>query len=39
MKGSSFNFKENNVFIEEEDNPSDRVVTVEEEIDSIVLKF
>ena len=39
MKGSSFNFKENNVFIEEEDNPSDRVVTVEEEIDSIALKF
>ena len=39
MKGSSFNFKENNFFIEEEDNPSDRVVTVEEEIDSIVLKF
>ena len=39
MKSSSFNFKENNVFIEEEDNPSDRVVTVEEEIDSIVLKF
>ena len=39
MKSSSFNFKENNVFIEEEDNPSDIVVTVEEEIDSIVLKF
>ena len=27
----SFNFKENYVFIEEEDNPSDKVFTVEED--------
>ena len=34
MKQSSFVFKENHVFIEEEeDNPSDKVVTVEEELD------
>ena len=34
MKGSSFIFKENHVFIEE-DYPSDKVVTVEEELDAI----
>ena len=30
MKRSSFIFKENHVFIQEEDNPSDKVVTVDE---------
>ena len=34
MKRSSFIFKENHVFIEEEHNPSDKAVTVEE-LDSI----
>ena len=33
MKHSSFIFKENHVFIEEEDNRSDKVATVEEELD------
>ena len=31
----SFIFKENHVFIEEEDNTSDKVVIVEEELDGI----
>ena len=31
MRSSSFIFKENHVFIEEEDNPSDKVAMVEEE--------
>ena len=35
MKRSSFIFKENHVFIEEQDNPSDIVITVEEELDGI----
>ena len=35
MKRLSFNFKENQVFIEEEDNPSDKVITVVEELDGI----
>ena len=35
MKQSSFIFKENHVFIEEDDNPLDKVVTVEEELDGI----
>ena len=35
MKRSSFIFKENHVFIEEDDNPLDKVVTVEEELDGI----
>ena len=30
MKHSSFIFKENHIFIEEEHNPSDKAVTVEE---------
>ena len=30
MKRWSFIFKENHVFIEEEDNPSDKAVTIEE---------
>ena len=34
MKGSSFIFKENHVFIEE-NNPSDKVVTADEELDAI----
>ena len=33
MKHSSFIFKENHVFIEEEDNRSNKVATVEEELD------
>ena len=33
MIRSSFIFKEHHVFIEEEDNPSDKVVIVEEELD------
>ena len=32
---SSFLFKENCVFIEEEDNPTDKVVIVEEKLDGI----
>ena len=35
MRLSSFIFKENLVFIEEEDNPSDKVVRDEEELDGI----
>ena len=35
MKQSSFIFKENHVFIEEDDNPLDKVVTVKEELDGI----
>ena len=35
MRRSSFIFKENHVLIEEEENPSDKVVKVEEEPDSI----
>ena len=35
MNGSNFTFKENHVFIEEEENPSNKAVTVEEERDSI----
>ena len=35
IKRSSFIFKENQVFIEDEDNPSDKVVMVEEELDGI----
>ena len=35
MRYSSFIFKENHVFIEEEDNPSDKVVMVVEELDCI----
>ena len=35
MKRLSFSFKENHVFIEEEDNPSDKVITVVEELDGI----
>ena len=35
MIGSSFIFKENHVFIEEEDNPSDKVAIVGEELDGI----
>ena len=34
MKRSSFIFEENHVFIEE-DNPSDKAVTIEEEIDAV----
>ena len=34
MKHSSFIFEENHVFIEE-DNPADKVVTVEEELDAV----
>ena len=34
MRHSSFIFKENHVFIEE-DNPSDKVIMVEEELDGI----
>ena len=37
MRRSSFIFKENHVFIEENDNPSDKVVIVEEELDNISL--
>ena len=33
MRRSGFIFKENHVFIEVEDNPSDKVVMVEEELD------
>ena len=33
MRCSSFIFKENHVFIEEKDNPSEKVVMVEEELD------
>ena len=33
MRLSNFIFKENHVFIEEEDNPSDKVDMVEEELD------
>ena len=35
MRHSSFIFKENHVFIEEEDNSSVKVVIVEEELDGI----
>ena len=35
MNRSSFIFKENHVFIEEENNPSEKVVTVDEELDGI----
>ena len=35
IRRSSFTFKENRVFIEEEDNPSDKVVIVEEELGGI----
>ena len=35
MTRSSFIFKENHVFIEEEDNPPDKVVMVKEELDGI----
>ena len=35
MRCSSFIFKENHVFIEEEDNLSDKVVLTEEELDGI----
>ena len=35
MIWSSFIFKENQVFIEEEDNPSNKAVKVEEELDGI----
>ena len=35
MRRSSFIFQENHVFIEEEDNPSDKVVMVKERLDSI----
>ena len=35
MISSSFSFKENHVFIEEEDNPSDKTVIAEEELDGI----
>ena len=35
MRRSSSIFKENHVFIEEEDNPSDKVVMIEEELDGI----
>ena len=35
MRCSSFVFKENHVFIEEEDNPTDKVVMLEEELDGI----
>ena len=35
MRRSSFIFKENRAFIEEEDNPSDKFVIVEEELDGI----
>ena len=35
MISSSFTFKENHVFIEEEDNPSDKIVIAEEELDGI----
>ena len=34
MKRSSFIFERNHVFIEEEDNPSDKVVTIEEKLDA-----
>ena len=33
MNRSSFIFKENHVFIEEENKPSEKVVTVDEELD------
>ena len=35
MKRSSFIFKENHLSIEEEANPSDKVITAEEELDAI----
>ena len=35
MRRSSFIFRENYVFIEEKDNPSDEVAMVEEELDGI----
>ena len=35
MRRSSFTFKENHVFIEEEDNPFDKVAMVMEELDGI----
>ena len=35
MIRSSFTFKENHVFIEKEDNPSDKAVEVDEELDGI----
>ena len=35
MIRSSFIFKENHVFLEEKDNPSEKVVIVEEELDGI----
>ena len=35
MIWSSFIFKENQVFIDEEDNPSNKAVKVEEELDGI----
>ena len=35
MRHSSFIFRENYVFIEEKDNPSDEVAMVEEELDGI----
>ena len=35
MRRSSLILKENRVFIEEEDNPSDKVVIVEEDLDGI----
>ena len=33
MRRASFTFKENHVFIEKEDNPSDKVAMVKEELD------
>ena len=35
MRRSSFTFKENQVFIEEEDNSCDKVVVVKEKLDGI----
>ena len=35
MKGSTFTFHVNHIFIEEEDNPSKKVVTIGEKLDGI----
>ena len=35
MRHLSFTFKKKNVFVEEEGNPSDKIVLVEEELDGM----
>ena len=32
---SSFIFKENRIFIGEEDNPSEKIITIEKELDGV----